>query len=251
MNAALAGHDLVRTDFRVPRYATSDLSGRRVAEVVARGKHLLIRLSGATTIHAHFKMDGSFHLYRPGERWRASGSDARVVLETASWVSVGFLLGDLDVVPSVREEELVGHLGPDLLGIDWDPAEAVRRLARSPAETIGDALLDQRNLAGIGNVYKSELCFLRGLHPRTPVRAVNDLAAAVDLARRTMWANRDHARHVTTGDLRRGRGRWVYGRRGRPCRRCGTPIEKEELGPAGRERVTYWCPRCQPSPNGG
>jgi len=228
----------------MPRYATADYSGRIVAAVVARGKHLLVRLSHGTTIHTHFKMEGSFHLYRSGERWKGPGYEVRLVLETRPWIAVGFRLGTLDVVPTGREEELVGHLGPDLLGDDWDPAEAVRRLRGGPEVPVAEALLDQRNLAGIGNVYKSELCFLAGVHPATPIGGVADLDAIVHLARRTLWANRDHARHVTTGDMRPGRRHWVYGRRSRPCLRCGTPIEKEEGGPD--VRVTYWCPACQP-----
>jgi len=229
----------------VPRYATADFSGRTVDAVVARGKHLFVRLSRGTTIHTHFKMEGSFHLYRSGERWRGPGHEVRLVLETRAWTAVGFRLGTLDVVATAREDEFVGHLGPDLLGDDWDPAEAARRLRRRPDVAVADALLDQRNLAGIGNVYKSELCFLIGIHPSTPIARVGDLDALVGLARRTLWANRDHARHVTTGDMRPGRRHWVYGRRSRPCLRCGTPIEKDEGGPDAR--VTYWCPACQPA----
>src|SRR5688572_5182963 len=120
LNAALAGLELTRTDFRVPRYATLDLSGRRMTEVVARGKHILMRTTGGTTIHSHFKMEGEWHLYRPGERWHGPGWQVRVVLETESWVAVGFRLGVVDVLPTERESEIVGHLGPDLLGPDWD-----------------------------------------------------------------------------------------------------------------------------------
>ncbi|CAN5664993.1 Fpg/Nei family DNA glycosylase [soil metagenome] len=246
LHAALGGETLTRTDLRVPRHATADLSGRVLHEVVARGKHLLFRIEGGMTLHTHFKMDGSWRLLRHGERWPAPGFQARAMLETASWVAVGFLLGAVDLVATSAEHRLVGHLGPDLLGADWDPEEAVRRLRLDRDRPIGEALLDQRALAGIGNVYKCEICFLRGIDPFAPVGSVGDLDVTVALAKRLLEANRATGRQVTTGDLRRGRGRWVYGRVGRACRRCATTI----LGTAGdgsaTGRVTHWCPACQP-----
>jgi endonuclease-8 len=147
-------------------------------------------------------------------------------------------------VPTETEGSLVGHLGPDLLGADWDAAEAVRRLCAGPGGTIGEALLDQRNLAGVGNVYKSEVLFLRGIWPWTPVAAVKDLPGLVDLMQRSVAANRARPVRTFTGSLRRGANTYVYGRRSAPCRRCGTAVAKAEQG----ERVTYWCPRCQPEP---
>jgi len=145
------------------------------------------------------------------------------------------------------EDNVVGHLGPDLLGSDWDPAEAARRLAAEPSRAIADALLDQRNLAGIGNLYKSELCFLSGHHPLTPVGAVDDLDRIVERAHRMLVVNRDRVEQTTTGDLRRGRQHWVYRRDRQPCRRCGTRIRVDQQGPEGQGRATYWCPTCQPS----
>jgi len=247
MHDALAGEVLTKSDFRVPRYAELDLAGRRVQEVVARGKHLLVRLDDDLTIHSHFKMEGALHLLRPGEHLPGPTHEVRLVLETEGRVAAGMRLGALDVVPRGREDDVVGPLGPDLLGPDWDAGEAVRRLSAQRDVPVATALLDQRNLAGIGNVYKCELCFLRGLHPLTPVELVPDLPGLVALARRVLWANRDHARHVTTGDLRPGRRHWVYGRKARPCLRCGTTIRKDGWGPVGEERVTYWCPSCQPA----
>jgi len=242
LNAALAGQTLTRTDFRVPRFATVDLSGRRVREVVARGKHLLFRIQDGVTLHTHFMMDGTWQLYRPRERWSSPAFQARAVLETQPWIAVGFRLAVTELIPTQDEAEVVGHLGPDLLGPDWDAAEALRRLKKHGDRPLGEALLDQAVMAGLGNVYKCEVCYLRGLDPWLPVAMVPDLEAVVALAKRLIEANRTTGAQVTTGDLRRGRGQWVYARGGRPCRRCGTPIRRrQETG----ERVTYWCPHCQ------
>jgi endonuclease VIII len=247
LHRALAGRTLTATDFRVPAFATIDLSGERVDEVVSRGKHLLIRVGGHS-IHSHLKMDGSWEVYPPGGHWRHPAHQARLVLRTDEGEAVGFLLGMLDVLPRDREDQVVGHLGPDLLDPAWDTAaaaEAVRRIEAHPDVPVAVALLDQRNLAGVGNVYANELCFLRGMLPTRPVGDA-DIPAAVDLARRLLVANRDRSVRVTTGDTRRGRNTWVYGRQGQPCRRCGTAIRRGELGRTElEERVTYFCPACQ------
>lgn len=246
LRAALAGAELTRTDFRVPRFATVDLSGRRVLEVVPRGKHLLTRIEGDVTLHTHLGMEGEWQILRSGGRWRGPDFQVRVVLETSEWAVAGFRLATTELVETEREHEIVGHLGPDPLGPDWDPAEVVRRMSKHPERPISEVITDQEVIAGPGNVYKSEVCFLRGLHPLTPVADVGDLDGLASLIKRVMDANRTTGRQVTTGDLRRGRGHWVYGRRAEPCRRCGMPIEKaEQPGPHG-VRVTYWCPHCQP-----
>ncbi|GAA1945893.1 DNA-formamidopyrimidine glycosylase family protein [Agromyces allii] len=245
LHAALAGSELVRTDFRVPRFATIDLAGERIEEVVARGKHLLIR-TPAWSIHSHLKMEGEWRVLRPGERWPKPAHLARVVLETPDATAIGFELGLLEVLARADEPAALEHLGPDLLGPDWDPDEAVRRLAANPETPIAVALLDQRNLAGLGNVYANELCFLRGIRPQRAVAGVPDLPAVVSLGRRLILANRDRSARVTTGVDRRGQRLWVYGRAGEPCRRCGTRIERGELGRTElEERVTFWCPSCQ------
>ncbi|MEQ4303129.1 DNA-formamidopyrimidine glycosylase family protein [Plantactinospora sp. B6F1] len=270
LHRALAGDRLTATDFRVPRLAATDLTGATVLESTARGKHLLLRLrtpdstrqptgtadstrqptgtadgEARLTLHSHLRMDGAWRTYAPGERWAARPAHTiRVVLRTAAAVAVGYHLHDLALVPTAEEPSLVGHLGPDLLGPDWDPAEAVRRLAARPGRSIAEALLDQTALAGIGNLYKSELLFLRGVSPWTPVREVPDLPGMVALAHRLLMANRGRWTQSTTGSLRRGRTSYVYGRRAEPCRRCGTTIRKREQ----QERVTYWCPVCQPEP---
>jgi endonuclease VIII len=215
---------------------------------VSRGKHLLTRIGDAHTLHTHLRMEGAWHLYRPGTRWRRPAHEARVVLRTERWTAVGFALGIVEVVPREAEPSVVGHLGPDLLGPDWDEAEALRRLRADPSREVADALLDQRNLAGIGNLYKSELCFLAGVHPRLPVGEVPDLPRLVRRARAALMANKDRVEQTLTGDLRKGRQTWVYRRDGQPCRRCGTPVLVDVQGPRTQERATYWCPTCQPEP---
>lgn len=244
-HAALAGAVLTGCDIRVPRFATVDLTGETVHAVVAHGKHLFHRI-GEFSIHSHLKMEGVWRAYRPGERWQRPAYLARAVLDTADVQAVGFELGLLEVIPTSDEERVVGHLGPDLLGPDWDPARAVERLAAAPEVPLFVALLDQRNLAGVGNVYANEICFLRGVLPTRPVGETPDLPRVVDLAERMLQANKQRFTRSTTGDLRPGRQTWVYGRTGKPCRRCGTTLLGGELGRVeGQERVVTWCPRCQ------
>ena len=249
LHGALAGEELTRSDFRVPRFATVDLAGQVVDNVVARGKHLLLRTDGGITVHSHFKMEGAWHLYRPGDKWRGPGFQVRAVLETKPWLAVGFRLGRLDVIKTAREGALLAHLGPDVLGADWDPTEVVRRLRAQPERQIGTALLDQRTIAGPGNIYKSEACFLHGVDPFTKVGEVTDLDGLVALMKRLMEANRTAGQQVTTGDRRPGHARWVSGRSGRPCRRCGTLIRSADQESYGSERITYWCPGCQARPS--
>ncbi|CCH34173.1 DNA-formamidopyrimidine glycosylase family protein [Actinosynnema sp. NPDC047251] len=249
LDEALAGRTLVRTDFRHPRLATVDLAGRDVVGVATVGKHILTRFSGDLTLRSHLRMDGSWHLYRPGDRWKRPGHQARVVLEVPDRLAVGFALHDLELVPTGEESRLVGHLGPDLLG-PWtaqDEAEAVARLTADPEREVGLALLDQRVLAGVGNVYKSEVCFLLGVSPWTPVSGV-DGARAVALSRKLLLANALRPVRNTTGLIGRGRESWVYERAGRPCLRCGTRVRVAEQGEGVQERTSYWCPRCQPGP---
>lgn len=246
LHGALAGQVLTRSDFRVPRYATTDLTGRTVREAISRGKHLLVRVDGGVTVHSHLKMDGSWRI-SPARAFPPRDHRVRLVLANQHWQAVGYLLGIVEVLPTAGEDRAVGHLGPDLLGPDWDAAEAVRRLRSAPERPVGEALLDQRNLAGIGNLYKAEVLFLRGISPWRPVGGIDDLEPLVDLARRLLEANKERTDQVTTGNPARGAQTWVYGRARQACRRCGTPIRTASQGTAPGERVTFWCPRCQPA----
>lgn len=245
LRAALVGETLTRSDFRVPRYATVDLRGQVVESVGSYGKHLFVR-TATVSIHTHLKMEGSWHVFHCGQRWIKPRVTARLVLGTEEVEAVGFSLGTVQVVRLGEEHTVVDHLGPDLLGPDWDAAEAVRRLQQHPDQPIGLALLDQRNLAGIGNIYRSEVCFLRRIHPATPVSRVPDLPALVNEAHRIL---NTAARVPPWHPL-------AYGRARRPCQRCGTPLVVHLLGEtapnsdriAHRERGIYFCPRCQPPP---
>jgi len=245
LHRALAGRNLVRSDFRVPRFATTDLTGRAVIESVSRGKHLLTRVEGDITVHTHLKMEGS---------WRVSAASGfalrdhriRLILANSQWQAIGYQLGIVELVRTSKEGVVVGHLGPDLLGPDWDATEAVRRLSEQPGRAIGEALLDQRNLAGIGTIYRAETLFLRGVNPWRPAGEVPDLLGLVEMARRLLEANKDRVQTVTTGNPARGSQLWVYGRAGQRCRRCGATIQRGNLGPQLEERIAVWCPNCQP-----
>jgi endonuclease-8 len=248
LEAGLAGKQLTGADFRVPRLATVDLSGWTVVESACYGKHLLLRLSKdsrAVTLHSHLRMDGAWRVFSPGERWGPKPRHTiRVVLKTVDTVAVGFHLHELSVVRTADEKQLIGHLGPDLIGPQWDLVEAVGRLNSHPDQAIAEALLDQRNLAGIGNLYKAESLFVHGTWPWTKVRDVADLPGLVTIAQHQLDTNLGRWTQSTTGSLLKGETTFVYGRKGRPCRRCGTAIRLDEQG----DRITYWCPQCQPQP---
>jgi endonuclease-8 len=250
LDAALRGRPVTRFELRVPQLALADLRGDTVADVVARGKHILIRFLGGRTLHTHLRMDGSWHLSRAGERPRRHPEHLiRALIGNADWLAVGYRVHDVRLIATSEEAAVVGHLGPDLLSGDWDAddlAEAVRRLRQLPHRPVGEALLDQRNLAGIGNLYRAEVLFVRHLNPWTPVGDVPELAQLVDTARRLLRANRDHPEQSTTGLTARSEQHWVYQRGGQPCRRCGTLISAGQQGDPPRQRPTWWCPRCQP-----
>ncbi len=262
LHRALAGSILVGSDFRVPALATADLRGREVLESTSRGKHLLLRVGGGLTLHTHLRMDGSWRLFRSGRR-RSGGPtwQVRVALSTAQWQAVGYRLPVVDLLPTAQEHRVVGHLGPDVLGPEppagpatgaavadvWDEPEAVSRLLREPGRPIIEGLLDQRNLAGLGNLWAGETCYLRGVNPWRPAGTV-DLPGLLRLARRMMRQAAETGMQVTTGNPRRGHDHWVYGRAGRPCRRCSTAIEfSPEVPGQPYRRDTWWCPRCQPA----
>lgn len=276
IDASLGGRVLTRTDVRVPRFAAVDLRGRTLLRGRAVGKHLFLDVGGESAarreetdavMHAHLKMEGRWYVHDAGTRWTFPSFLARVVLRTEGGAeAVGVELGELDVLSPDEAGRRVAHIGPDLLGAprpgepfrvgDWSGAEALRRLRTAGDRAIGAAILDQRLVAGIGNEYRSELLFLRGIDPRTPVDDV-DARGALEplllLARKTMGANvRRNIRVFTGVDAPRQR-HWVYGREGERCRRCGAPIVAGELGEltgGGGDadpfaRTVYFCPRCQ------
>lgn len=246
LERALSGQVLTETDFRVPQLATVDLAGGLVVETIPRGKHILTRIDAerSWTLHTHLGMDGSWRDYAPTQRWTAAASKARVVLRTERRVAVGFALKTVELLATESVTDAFAYLGPDLLGPDWDAQEAASRVEQHPETPIHSALLDQRNLAGLGNMFVAELCFLRGLSPFTPVSRAGDLLATVRLGQRLLSANVDT--RSATGSTRPGQEWWVYRRDRKPCRRCQTPIRVAMSGPGGLERAVYWCPSCQP-----
>jgi endonuclease-8 len=253
LDEALAGGLLVRAELRHPRLVGADLVGRTVLGVRSVGKHLFTRFDDGVSLHSHFKMDGSWHLYRPGVRWRDRAHDVRAVLATERWTAVGFRLHDLALVRTDQESDLVGHLGPDLLDPGWDDEhvdEARRRLASAPERELGEALLDQRVMAGVGNLYKAEVCFLLGVSPWTPVGelAEDTVRRAVTVSRKLLHRNAMRPEQNTTGRIGRGQEHWVYQRTGKPCLRCGTPVRSGVQGDWVPPRHTWFCPKCQSGP---
>lgn len=228
------------------------LVGRSIESVRAVGKHCLISFSGGLVLRTHLPMNGSWHLYRPLDRWRMPRSEARLVLRTEEAVAVGFRI---PVAELVREEDLrrgpLARLGPDLLDPGFDEKEALARLAADPGRSAGEVLLDQRVLAGIGNGYKSEILFEAKVHPERRVGALDVpvLRRILEVARKQLSANVRQSPIArrgrnTTGSLRPGASLFVYGRAGAPCRRCGTAIVL--LRQSSDARVTFVCPSCQP-----
>lgn len=243
-----AARSLARPGLRRPP-DLDRLVGSTVTAVEPRGKHLLIAFDNGLTLRTHLRMSGSWHRYRVGEAWARPASQAGAVLETAESVAVCFNAPVVELLTTVElaRSRSLATLGPDLLGGSFGLDEAVRRLRERDAVPIAEALLDQRAAAGIGNVYKSEVCFLERVDPWAPVGSLDDdtLWRLLTSARRLLQANIGGGRRVTTGARVRGGGLWVYGRGGRPCRRCGTAIEGRRQGE--QARMTYWCPHCQGS----
>jgi endonuclease VIII len=236
---ALAGKRLTRCDVRVPKFTTVDLTGQVVDAVISRGKHLFIQV-GQASIHSHLKMEGSWKV-NPVTKPSRAGYRIRIILEATDIQAVGIDLGVLEVLERAHDMDAVAHLGPDLLGDDWDPYLAAANLVTDPNRALSEALLDQRVMAGVGNVYCNELCFVTGHLPTASVIDVKDPLRTAQRARDMLWINRSRWNRTTTGDTRRGQELWVYGRRGMPCRRCGTLILSDSSG----NRVSYWCPVCQ------
>jgi len=251
LESALDDRVLTRGELRVPAHATDDLAGRTVLTHITHGKHLLTRLSGGLTLHTHLRMSGSWTISAAG-RWlpRAVMPDVRVVLRTDGPAAYGVLIPVVELLRTRDEHMATGHLGPDPLRDDWDITEAVRRVCAEPDRPLAAALLDQRCVAGFGNLWANELCFLRGHSPWTPVGAV-DVPALLQLGSRALRhsATVPGAMQVTTGRRRKGEMHWVAGRAGRPCLRCGTTVlVAAEVANDPEQRRTWWCPHCQPGP---
>jgi endonuclease-8 len=262
LHTAVAGQVVTRFESRLAQLAMLDreepIAGRTVEGVAAVGKQLLMTLSGALVLRTHMRMNGSWHIYRPGERWQLPPQAMRILIATADWVAVAF---NVHVAEFVRAGQLDRHvplarLGPDLLG-DFDAVQALSRIRRQESRAVHQVLLDQRVMAGIGNVYKSEILFLSGLHPDAAAHLVSDeeWLALMALAQKLLRANVGTAagpgiatyrgQRRTTGRLNAEDRLWVYGRGGRPCRTCGACIAGRKDGDDAR--VTYWCPGCQPA----
>ena len=267
LDRALAGK--VVTGFR-SEYAllnrfndNTPLTGQTIERVEARGKWLLMHFSGDAILVTHMLMNGSWHIYRPGERWQMPASNMRLVIETSDFVAVGFNvpLAEMHTTQSLQREKKIPPATSNLLGSDFDPGAAMERLLACGDLELGDALLRQRVLAGVGNVFKSEICFATGLNPFRKVETLTREQAAevVSTAQRQLGSNvlEDSGDRIVTyrGRRRRttqrsdpGDSLWVYARRGQPCRRCGELIRRRLQG--ADARATYWCPRCQPMPDG-
>ena len=261
LHRVLSGHVVTRFE---TAYAHLDrvnvdtpIVGRTIEKCESVGKHLLIVFSGDLILRTHMRMNGSWHLYRHGERWWRGEHAMRIRIDTADWVAVAFNVPVAEFVTPAQLEKRgpVAELGPDLLGETFDRDEAIRRIAASGHRAIAPTLLDQRIVAGIGNVYKSEVLFMSGVHPDTPSSAVPaaTLERMLDIARGVL---KDNVVDGTSPSIQTYRNLrqlnpasehdeslWVYGRRGKPCRKCGTPIEMKKTGLEARS--TYWCPVCQ------
>jgi endonuclease-8 len=255
LRRALEGRAVTRFDSVYPHLTRVDegapIAGRTIQAVEARGKHLLIWFSGDLVLRTHMRMHGSWHIYRPGERWQRPRHAMRIAIETDSFVAVGFdvPIAEFCAAGSLERTPL-GALGPDPLDDAFDAAAAVARIMARGDLEIADALLDQSAIAGIGNVYKSEVLFAAGIDPFAPVSSLSEtqVRTLVGKAVRFMRANLGHAgsrspMRRTTGRLDPAARLWVYGRGGQPCRRCGTPIQRRAQGTHARS--TYWCGRCQ------
>jgi endonuclease VIII len=248
----LVGQPVLAARARTPGPAVERVVGSHVTAVEPLGKHMVIRFDNGLALHTHLRMAGTWHRYAPGERWRIAAWKARVVLEVPDHVIVCF---NAPVAELMDERALDLHpalhaLGPDLISDRFDAAEAFRRLRERPDVEIAEALLDQRAMAGVGNVFKCEILFIEGVNPWTPVRSLEDekLRKLITTAQRLLVLNTQsgHPHRVTTrGDPTARGSLWVYGRANRPCVRCRTPIRSLRQG--GLNRSTYWCPRCQPA----
>lgn len=244
VRAALVGHEIESVETPHPRHRLDRwperLGGRAVRSVDAHGKHLFLRFEGDLTLHSHLRMGGMWSVYRSGRRWRRSPRRAWLVIRTPDHEVVQFDGPVLELLTESRTrfDRRLAALGPDIVAEAFDEAAFLRRLREDdPTRGIGDALLDQRTVAGIGNLWKSEACFLAGIDPWRQAAAIEE-EEALAIVREVRPLMRDSAERG--GPRHRA---WVYGRSGLPCRRCDTPIRSR--GQGDENRTTYWCPRCQ------
>jgi formamidopyrimidine-DNA glycosylase len=250
LRPALDGQRIVAGELRSGDAAGTPLADWRVLGHDTHGKHLLTRFAGGRTLHTHLRMQGSWTVTAPGRVVpRSVERSVRVRMRTEAARTVwGIDLPVVELLATADESAVVGHLGPDPLRDDWDASVAAARLARDPDRPVIAALLDQRNLAGLGNMWVNELCFLLGYRPWRPVRDA-DTAALARAAHRGLRASVTIPGmfQTTTGTTRRGERHWVVGRAGRPCLRCGTTVLVEaEVADDPERRRTWWCPHCQP-----
>lgn len=251
LHRALAGRPVTRAELRWPSAPDVDLRGSTTLEVVARGKHVLHRFDTGSTLHTHLRMEGQWRVEHPGPRTERGlrRADLRAAVLTQEWSALGLRLGMLHLVPTAREGDLVGHLGPDVLGPDWDP-DAVGAHVLSHPGTLVEALLDQRVLAGVGTFWASEVLFVERLHPWQEAALVDAerLRHLLDRVHRLMSAAERSGWQVSTGIERAGEEAYVHARSGRPCRRCGDTVRVATAGAPPRERTVFSCPTCQGGP---
>ena len=252
LHRALAGQTVTAFESVFPHLIRIDLDhpvrGRTIEGVAARGKHLLMTFSGDLVLRTHMRMNGSWHIYRPGERWQRPRHEMRIVIRTEAFEAIAFSVpvAEFHTAAEMAREPVLRELGPDPLAAEFDTEEAGRRIAARADLEIADALLDQRAIAGLGNVLKSEVLFVCRVNPfaRVADLSAGDIAAIVAKAQRLMHVSAVTGVRRTTGRDNPAARLWVYGRAGQPCRRCGSPISRAKQGPNARS--TYWCPRCQP-----
>lgn len=248
LHRALAGKPLTKAEIRWGRKTLPNVIGRQTIEVVPRGKHMLHRIEGGITVHTHLRMDGTWRVV-PNERLAPRELQShviRAVFGTSESTVIGRRLGMLDVLPTAREETVVGHVGPDILGPSWDAARVLDELADDP-RPIGEALLDQRVLAGIGTLYDSETLFLERIQPWTPSKELGreTLEKIITRAHRLLHVGKEHDVQSTTGSRRHGEEVYVHARSGKPCRRCGKTLRVAMIGPPPHDRTMFYCPHCQ------
>lgn len=257
----MVGRQVTRTSIRVPRYATSTFTGDYCENIWPYGKHLFMQF-GEQILHTHLKMEGQWSIHYAGDKWRKPGFTARAILNLTNTPRdielVGHSLGLVEVYPIAKYYDRIADLGPDILDEQWEEYgrdEAIQRILSRPHRAIGAALLDQHNVAGIGNEYRAEACFIAGIDPRDSVETIGlaRVESVVDISRKIMWANKDSPVRVTTGVRRAGETTYVFGRNNQRCRRCTTTIYTDRLGgpDAGGEdgeleRIIWVCPHCQP-----